>query len=202
MLHEKDIKGVKDLFCQNNSVLSTSELISAKIYYADIKQLLDEGYIEKIRRGYYQWISDYGESDIVIINRLFPDAILCMETALFYYNYTDRTPSEWSFAIDRNVSKLRTKIDYPSIKAYRVESEILLLGETEGEIDSYKVRIYDRERTICDVLRKRNSMDREIFNKAIQNYVNDSKKNIVNLMEYAKKLRVQKCVNDLIGVWL
>lgn len=45
-------------------------------------------------------------------------------------------------------------------------------------------------------------MDKEIFNKAIQRYVNDPQKNIPNLMEYAKALRVQKKVNDLIGVWL
>ena len=47
-----------------------------------------------------------------------------------------------------------------------------------------------------------NKMDREIFNKAIQSYVSDSAKNIPKLMEYAKELRVQKRVKDLIGVWL
>lgn len=42
----------------------------------------------------------------------------------------------------------------------------------------------------------------EIFNKAVQSYVKDPQKNIPNLMEYAKVLRVQKKVKDLIGVWL
>ncbi len=64
------------------------------------------------------------------------------------------------------------------------------------------VRIYDRDRTICDVLRNMNKMDKEIFNKAIQGYVKDLKKNIPNLMEYAKVLRMQKRVKELIGVWL
>ena len=45
-----------------------------------------------------------------------------------------------------------------------------------------KVRIYDRDRTICDVLKNMSKMDKEIFNKAIQGYVNDPKKNIPNLM--------------------
>ena len=69
------------------------QLINAKLYYADIKQLLEEGFIERIKRGYYHWIDDQGESEIVIINSLFPDAVLCMETALFYYKYSDRTLS-------------------------------------------------------------------------------------------------------------
>ena len=66
-----------------------------------------------------------------------------METALFYYRYSNRTPAEWNFAIDKNVSKLRTKIDYPFIKVYRVEPVLVTLGEASGKIDSIDVRIYD-----------------------------------------------------------
>ena len=79
---------------------------------------------------------------------------------------------------------------------------MVTLGETTGEIDFTTVRIYDRDRTICDVLKNMSKMDKEIFNKAVQGYVKDPKKNIPNLMEYAKVLRVQKRVKDLIGVWL
>ena len=182
MLQNKDIETLRMLFSSHNYVMTTAELTASKLYYADIKQLLDEGLIEKVRRGYYHWVQDYGESEVVIINRLFPDAVLCMETALFYYRYSDRNPAEWNFAIDKNVSKRRTK--------------------TEGEIDFHKVRIYDRDRTICDVLRNMNKMDKEVFNKAVQGYVKDPKKNIPNLIEYAKVLRVQTRVKELIGVWL
>ena len=202
MLHENEIEQLRIRFIQNNYVMTTAELLEAKLYYADIKQLLDEGFIERVRRGYYHWVEDDGESEIVIINRLFPDAVLCMETALFYYQYSDRNPSEWSFAIDKNVSKFRTNIDYPFIKAYRVEKQLLTLGETEGEIDHHTVRIYDRDRTICDVLRNMKKMDKEIFNKAIQGYVADQKKSIPNLMKYAQVLRVQKKVSEWIGLWL
>ena len=202
MLHDNEIEQLRMRFKLNNYVMTTAELLEAKLYYADIKQLLDEGFIERVRRGYYHWVEDEGESEIVIINRLFPDAVLCMETALFYYQYSDRNPSEWSFAIDKNVSKLRTNIDYPFIRAYRVERQLLTLGETVGIIDTHMVRIYDRDRTICDVLRNMNKMDKEIFSKAIQGYVADPKKSIPNLMKYAQVLRVQKKVNEWIGVWL
>lgn len=202
MIRENNIKNVRELFNRHHYIMTTAELLEAQLYYADIKQLLDDGLIERVRRGYYHWIEDQGESEVVIINRLFPDAVLCMETALFYYKYSDRNPAEWCFAIDRNVSKLRTNIDYPFIRAYRIESELVTLGETTGEIDFIKVRIYDRDRTICDVLKNMSKMDKEIFNKAIQGYVKDPKKNIPNLMTYAKKLHVQKKVKELIGVWL
>ncbi len=202
MIGEKNIETLRKIFVQHNYIMTTAELTELKLYYADIKYLLDKGLIERVKRGYYYWIEDNGESEIVIINRLFPDGVLCMETALFYYKYSDRNPAEWNIAIDKNVAKQRTNIDYPFIKAYRAESELVTLGETEGEIDFHKVRIYDRDRTICDVLRNMNRMDKEIFNKAIQGYIGDPKKNIPKLMEYAKILRVQKKVKELIGVWL
>ena len=202
MLNKKDIEKLKTIFSDYDYVMTTAQLSEEKLYYRDIQQMLEKGLIEKIRRGYYHFIEDDGKSEVVIINTLFPDAILCMETALFYYRYSDRNPAEWNISIDKNASRQRTKIDYPFIRAYRVETDLLTIGEIKGEIDSIEVRIYDRDRTICDVLRNMNRMDKEIFNKAIQNYVKDPKKNIPNLMQYAKELRVQRRVKDLIGVWL
>lgn len=202
MLEEKLIKTVRKVFSKHDYIMTTAQLNFNKIYYADIQQLLNEGFIEKIKRGYYQWVETYGEQEIKIITHLFPDAVLCMETALFYYQYSDRNPAEWNITINKNTSRGRTNIDYPFVKAYRVEPALVPLGEMKGSIDSVDVRIYDRDRTICDVLRNMNKMDKEIFNKAIQGYVKDPKKNIPNLMEYAKVLRVQKRVKELIGVWL
>ena len=77
MLQKKDIETLRILFCSHNYVMTTAELTASKLYYADIKQLLDEGLIERVRRGYYHWTQDNGESEVVIINRLFPDAVLC-----------------------------------------------------------------------------------------------------------------------------
>ena len=190
------------MFSDYGYVMTTAELRAEKLYYADIQLMMSEGLIEKVKRGFYHWVEDWNGNEVAIINRLFPDAVLCMETALFYYGYSDRNPAEWNIAIDKNVSKQRTTIDYPFVKAYRIEPALLSLGETTGEINLTEVRIYDRDRTICDVLRNMNKMDKEIFNKAIQGYVKDSKKNIPNLMQFAKALRIQKRVKDLIGVWL
>ena len=193
---------LKQIFTKYDYIMTTAQLNLEKLYYRDIQQMLKKGMIEKVKRGYYHWIEDNDCKEVVIINKLFPDAILCMETALFYYSYSDRNPAEWHIAIDKNASRQRTKIDYPFVRAYRIESDLLLIGETKGEIDFTPVRIYDRDRTMCDVLKNMNKMDREIFNKSIQGYVKDPQKNIPNLMRYAKELRVQKRVKDLIGVWV
>lgn len=202
MLSEKDIDFLRKVFSDYDYVMTTAQLAAEKLLYRDIQRMLEAGVIERVKRGYYHWVDLYGGSEITIINRLFPDAVLCMETALFYYRYSDRNPSEWNITIDKNVSRKRANIDYPFVKAYRVEPALVTLGETTGQIDFIDVRIYDRDRTICDVLRNMNKMDKEVFNKAVQNYVVDTQKNVPNLMRYAKELRIQKRVKDLIGVWL
>ena len=125
-----------------------------------------------------------------------------MDTALRYHGYSDRTPVNWHLAVSKDSGKSRFNIDYPFVKPYYVEPTVLGLGLTKGNMDGYEVRIYDKDRVICDCLRYRNKMDKEIFNKAIQNYINDPGKSIPKLLEYAEPLRVKKIAKDLIGVWL
>ena len=174
MISIKDRKILGQIFSHYDYVMTTAQLSKEKLYYRDVQRMLEAGLIERIKRGYYHWAAGSGKGDVVIISRLFPDGILCMETALFYYGYSDRNPAEWNIAIDKNASRQRTRIDYPSIKAYRLEPALLSIGVTRGEINFTDVRIYDRDRTICDVLRNMNKMDKEIFNKAIQGYEDKS----------------------------
>jgi len=198
----KKIEDIKQLFDSHGGLLRTRELYAQKIFYKDLRQLVSDGYIEKVRYGYYQWLDEDNPSEARLINQLFPDGVLNMETALFYQGYSDRTPSAWHIAVSKDSGKSRFKINYPFVHPYFVEPVLLGVGLISGDIDGNTVRIYDRERTICDCLRYRNKMDRETFNKAIRAYVNDSSKNIPRLMEYAGILRVTDTVKNLLGVWL
>ena len=197
-----NIDHYKNIFKQYNGMMRTKELQQENIYYQKIQQLIQDGYIEKVRYGYYQWIDSAVFSEVGTIIRLFPDAILCMDTALRYYGYSDRTPLEWHLAVSKDSCKTRFNIDYPFVKPYYVKPTILELGLIEREMDGHKVQIYDKDRVICDCLRYRNKMDKEIFNKAIQNYINDPEKSIPHLLEYSEPLRIKKVVKELIGLWL
>ena len=197
-----DVQYYKSIFDKYGGMMRTTQLAEEKIFYPQREKLIADGYVEKIRRGYYQWINPDDFSEVGTVIRLFPDAILCMETALRYYGYSDRTPGDWHLAVSKDSGKSRFKIDYPFVKPYYVEPAVLELGLTTGTMDGHAIRIYDKERLICDCLRYRNKMDKEIFNKAIQKYIADPEKSIPKLMEYAGPLRVKKLAKDLIGVWL
>lgn len=87
MISIKDRKILGQIFSHYDYVMTTAQLSKEKLYYRDVQRMLEAGLIEKIRRGYYHWAAGSGKGDVVIISRLFPDGILCMETALFYYGY-------------------------------------------------------------------------------------------------------------------
>ena len=198
-----DINIIKAMIRENGGAAKTSDFISLGMTCADVSRLYKNGILEKVKHGVYGYSQNEVLPDEKIIKNLFPDGILCMDTALFHYGYTDRTPLEWNIAFERTVSRSRLKIDYPNIKPYFVESRIKALGVTEAEINNgVALRIYDRERLICDCFRYKNKMDCEMFNKAVQMYIADENKNLMNLAKYSKELRVYKKINDVIGVWL
>lgn len=197
-----DIEYYKRIFDRYGGMMRTTQLAEEKVFYQHREKLIADGHVEKVRRGYYQWVNPEDFSEAGTVTRLFPDAILCMDTALRYYGYSDRTPADWHLAVSKDSGKSRFNIDYPFVKPYYVEPKVLELGLTKGNMDGHEVRIYDKDRVICDCLRYRNKMDKEIFNKAIQNYIADPEKSIPKLLEYAEPLRVKRIAKDLIGVWL
>jgi predicted transcriptional regulator of viral defense system len=197
-----DVQYYKEIFDRYGGMMRTTQLAEEKVFYPQRQKLMEDGHIEKVRRGYYQWNNSEDFSEVGTVTRLFPDAILCMDTALRYYGYSDRTPGDWHLAVSKDSGKSRFNIDYPFVKPYYIEPTVLELGLTKGAMDGHEIRIYDKDRVICDCLRYRNKMDKEIFNKAIQNYIADPEKSIPKLMEYAGPLRVKKIAKDLIGVWL
>ena len=197
-----DIQTAKQIFDAHNGIMKSKEIIENKIYNRFLKKLIDEGYVEKIKFGYYQWQDERAFSEATVIARLFPDAVICMESALQYYAYTDRTPAAWCLAVDKHSTKSRFNIDYPSVKPHYIPEEQMTLGVEMVSIEDTELKIFNRERVICDCLRQENKMDVEVFNKAIQAYIKDLKKNVPRLMEYAKILRTENKVRKMIGVWL
>ena len=193
---------IKSVFEKHAGMMRTHELYAERVFYKDIQRLILDGVIERIRYGYYQWIDIDKQSEAATVARLFPDAVFCMDTALFYYRYSDRIPPAWHLAVNKHSGKSRFRIDYPFIKPYFVEPSLLGVGMTSGEMDGNSIRIYDKERTICDCLRYSGKMDREVFNNAIRRYVDDPAKDITRLIEYAKRLRVLQKTKMLVGLWL
>ncbi len=197
----KDIELIIQEFYSQNGVLKTSELTQLGLSSRQIKKLLEEGIISKIKTGYYELVEAMVNEE-AIISKLFPEAVIFLESALLYYGYTDRIPSSWQLAVDKHSEKSIYKLDYPQVEPYYLEKKLLGIGLTSAQLNGIEVRIYDRERTICDVLRYEKKLEREVFSNAIQRYLKDPQKNIRTLLEYGEKFNIRNKVQTYIGVWL
>jgi predicted transcriptional regulator of viral defense system len=192
---------LNDELIKHGGIMKTSELKAVGLNSRQILRLVEENTISKIKTGFYE-IAGMSIPDEVLIAKLFPTAVVYLESALMYYGYTDRIPAAWQIAVDKNISKPQLKISYPPIMPFFLDNKYIETGLDLFEVNGVKIRIYDKERTICDVLRYANKLDREVFNSAIQRYVKDKDRNIKRLMEYAKKMRVTQKVKTYVGVWL
>lgn len=198
----KEFKEYKQVFDSNNGVISTGEFINAGFHHSHLKELIKNGFIRKIKRGYYEWYENEIVSDIAIIKKLYPDAVIYLNSALYLYGYLDRTPSEWSIAVSRYSSRSRFAISWPKIKPFYLQEKFMELGVSKIIYENHEVPIFDRDRSVCDLVRNINKLDKEIVNSAIKSYIKDSKKNITNLLSYAEKMRAKAKLNEMIGMWL
>lgn len=192
----------KQVIIEKGGIAKTSDFVAAGIPAVDIVNLCNTGYLERIRHGYYQLADGNTSSEEQLIATLIPKAIICVESALFHYGYSDFAPRKWSIAVPRSMSRTKLDIDALTLQTYYVQSEIYELGKTTADFNGVVLPIYDRERTICDCFKYRSRIDHEIFSKALNAYAKDEKKNLQNLSIYAKKLRVYKKVNELMSVLL
>lgn len=192
----------KQVIIEKGGIAKTSDFVAAGIPAVDIVNLCNTGYLERIRHGYYQLADGNTSSEEQLIAALILKAIICVESALFHYGYSDFAPRKWSIAVPRSMSRTKLDIDVLALQTYYVQPEIYELGRVTDDFYGVKLSVYDRERTICDCFKYRSRLDHEIFSKALNAYAKDEKKNLQNLSIYAKKLRVYKKVNELMSVLL
>lgn len=200
-MEKRDI--IHQVFNKSGEIVKTSDLLAAGLKSHDVYSLCKQGHIERIKHGYYKLSNQDEPKEEYLLSKLLSRGIVCMETALFYYSYSDFAPREWTIAVPRSFSRtvkeMQKKI---SVKAYYVQNDLYRLGKTTGIFNGVTLPVYDRERTICDCFKYRARLDNEIFNKAVNAYVADPKKNLANLSKYAKDMKVYQKLMDVMEVLL
>ena len=196
------LEQIHELVEKNNGLVRAAEIDALGVDYRRVLAFVEEGYLIRVKSGYYTTKYYECSEDEWILKLYGADGILTMESALYVYGYLKDRPYKWSIAIDKNTSKSRFKIDYPIVEPFYTAPEVVNLGVKETDFAGGQMKIYSKERLICDVLKYQEKMDREDFKKAVLGYIMDDDKDIAALMDYAKQRKVLKKVQTMIGVWL
>lgn len=185
---------------ENNGYVTTKQVKKAKINTIELTRLVEQGKLDRIARGYYAITNSFCD-DYFKYQLKSKKCVFSHSTALYFYDLSDRTPLyfDMTVPVGYNGSLSKNK----NVVLHYVKKEFLELGLTTIESPfGMKLRVYDKERTICDIVKYRNHMDKEIFTKALKRYAQRKDKDLLKLMKYAKKLNIDKKVLEYMEVLL
>ena len=156
--------------------------------------------LEKTSRGVYL-DPDVFPDEMALLQKRFPKAAFSHESALYLHDLTDREPIPVSVTVDSgyNAGPLKAQ----GVRIYYTKPEWYEMGLAEVETPSgAKVMAYDKERTICDLIRKRAAFDPAVFRQAIRDYARSRDKNLARLSDYARAMNIESRVYEVMEVAL
>ena len=195
-------KIIKDIIIQimnvNNGMLSTRMIEPLNINRQYLSIMEDNNMIEKASRGIYLFPNTF-EDSYFSFQQKYKKVVFSHMNALYFYGLTEEFPYDYTVTVPQ-----RYHVDTVNEKCnvFYVSEEIYEMGISEVETPSgNKVRVYDKERCICDVIRSKGRMDKEQVKKTIKQYIKCSDKDINKLVKYSKKLGINEMVSEMVGAY-
>ncbi len=183
-----------------HGMLQTSEVVKRGIPKSVFYNYVKEKELEQAAHGVYV-SPDAWVDGMYLLHLRCSQGIFSHETALFFHDLTDREPSPYSITVRRGYSTTRLKAD--GILVYTIKPELHDVGKSTARTPfGHTVPAYDIERTICDLLRCRSSIEMQTFQGALKMYARRKEKNLRRLMQYAGLFRVEKILRQYLEVLL
>ena len=183
----------------NNGYLTTKDVTDNNIPRTYLTKLIKKNKIERVSRGVYIK-KNVLVDEFVILQSKSKYAIYSNTTALYLHGLSNRIPIRYDITVKSGYKGSLQK--EKNVNLFYTKKELLELGVTDYKLDSGNIiRVYDLDKTICDIIKNKKKIDAEIFNKAIREYFYSKKKNTLKLYEYAKKMNIYNKVRDTFEVF-
>ncbi len=178
---------------------SASQAKEHGVHGQTLRNMVDTGELFKIDRGLYSF-DEYWDDELYIIQNRFSKGIYSHDTALYLQGYSDRTPSRYDMTFPQGYNS--RKLSEYNLNVRHVKEENYQLGITELLSPmGNTIKVYNIERSLCDILRGSGS-NIEIINSAMKQYAGSKEKDVPRLLEYATQLRVKPKVMRYMEVLL
>jgi len=156
-----------------------------------IAKAVEKGIIEKIKPGLYK-LTDYAwdeHSGFVDISKAKNSAVICLTSALSYYELSSINPGTITVAVPKNTDKFH--LNFPPIRVFYFRNNLYSSGIIEKNTISGKFKIYNIEKTICDMFRYRKKLGEDLALEGLKNYLKRKDADLVKLQDYAIKCCVK-----------
>ena len=174
----------------NNGYLYTREVVESGISKTYLATYVKEKGLERVAQGVYL-SSEEWKDELYVLQLKNRQAVYSHETALYLHGMMEREPSKITMTVKYgyNATHLRKQ----GVKVFQTRENRLFLGQCEVKTNlGNTVMVYNKERTICDIVGNKKNMDIQIFQTAFKEYVKEKGKNLTELMEYAFLLGVDE----------
>ena len=199
-IREQRIEILKELAKQDGGLITTSQIEKAGISRVLIPAFIDEGVLVKESRGIYYYADELPD-DLQIIQKNNPRVIYSYGTALYLWNMSDRIPHVWDVSVPQGFNATRLKKDKQNIRLHYINADKWSVGITETlSPDGNKVRLYDKERCIIDLIKRKDKMDKQIYLHALREYFTDNNNDLAQLIQYAKIFHIERPVRDYMDI--
>jgi predicted transcriptional regulator of viral defense system len=190
-----------EAFIENaDGIIHTRQLSAAGFHRNVLGRLVQDGELVRLSRGVYLKPAAWEDEFFLLQNR-FGKGIFSHETALYLHGFSDRTPARFTMTFPWGYNAASLKKENIIVK--RVVKGNYGIGIAEMPSPAKNIiRVYDVERTLCDVVRGNNTCDIHIVNQAMKRYAASKGKDIQKLMEYAGQLRVKQKILNYMEVLL
>ena len=184
----------------DSGILLTKNAIEAGISKHALYNFIRNNGFEKAAHGVYASPETWKDENYILSLRC-PQGVLSHDEALYYHGLTDREPLQKTITIYTGYGTSRMVAD--GIKVFTVKKELLDIGKEIVKTSyGHDIPLYNRERTICDLIRSRNRFEIQDFQTALKTYIMGKNKNLNRLMEYAKLFHVDKKIREYMEVLL
>ena len=195
---QSNIEIIESIMKMNNGYVTSKELSNFGIHRMYLNIMKEKGMIEKVGNGIYIDSSKI-EDSYYVFNLSMPNTIFSHMTALYFHGLSIKAPDD---KYDITVRKTYNSKHLKKHHVFYVPDDIYELGLTEAETPmGNKVRVYDIERCICDIIRSKNRMDLEHVKYSIREYIKRKDKDLIKLSKYADKMGIKKEVMDFVEVF-
>ncbi len=196
-IKESNMEIITKIMNDNNGYITSKQITELGIHRMYLNLMVENKLIEKVGNGIYIDVNKYPDN-YYILNVIYQKIIYSHMTALYFHGLSIKAPDS---NLDITVPQKYNVKELKNHNVFYVNNDVYELGVIEVETPmGNKVRCYDKERCICDIIRSKNRMDIEHVKYSVREYIKRKDKDLFKLSKYAEKLGNKDEIMDFISM--
>ena len=174
----------------NAGMARTRDFEEAGIGRWRLPDLISTGLIEKVGHGLYRSRTVPYSTNMELAQACVavPKGVIFLTSALAYYRLTTFNPPEICVAVEHKSKVVLPEA--PPIQLHYLSQRYHQMSVNVVSAQNVEIRIYNREKTLCDCLRFRNTIGIDICLEALKSYIDSPEASIDKLLRHADQCRV------------